>query len=334
MRHLAREALANVRHSRRRLRPLVVAAVLLGATVPLVATIDSVSYRLDLAALERAGANVIVIASEEGERGIDRRSCDRLSDLSGIARSGSILTSTRAPVIGVGASVAIVPVTGNLAAALTFSPVAIGYELTDAMTQTMVLSGVVVEGRRDVRQPDGIPLNRALAISAPHDVRSVERCVVVVGPGVSAPRSVPVVVAALDTTTSSLAGTLVHVPTIDRTAAFLDRPTRWAPVAAGALLGILQAVTMMTRQSELAAYRLSGTPPSTLRTILMFEALVITGAMAASATAAAVALGGVLFEGPATAFGGLAAAGIAFIAAAIAASAYSRQSLLSMTKER
>lgn len=331
---LMREATENLRSSRRRLRPVLLIAVFLGVLLPIVAAVDSAAYRADMEALRNAGASVIVISSDAGEEAIARRSCDRLVDMDGIERSGSVLTSTRVPVVGLGDGIPITPVTGTLVPGLATSRVVIGHDLTTKASQRVVLSGVPVVGSRGQAQPEGIPVNAALAVAASPALASVERCTVVLEPGLVATSYLSEVLAAVDTHAAAVTASPVLTQPVDRTDAFLTRLTRWSPAVAGVLLGALHTIMLMTRQSELAAYRLSGTRQAELRTILIFETALVSGAMATSAVVAVLVLNWAMVSSAAAALSGLGAASIAFACGAVASTFVSRQSLLNLSKER
>ena len=92
---------------------------------------------------------------------------------------------------------------------------------------------------------------------------------------------------------------------LDATEQFLQRPTRWLPLAVGIIAGLATIALGATRLSEFAAYRLSGTRPKELAAILGLESLALAGVAAVSGVAAALLLSPWLVSGVTTAAGSL-----------------------------
>lgn len=332
---LAREAALSVRTSRR-LRPLVVAAVLIGPLLAAIASSDAASFERDRATLDEAGARVILIAgATESSVMIDRSSCESLAEVDGIERAGALLASTRTAVVPIGPSVALVPASISLVPALAYAGAVTGPDLvTGAMRIQRIDTGAVLDVAQGSNQPEGVPLDRAVAVRIPDSVTTVDRCIVIAEPGAALPIVATTALGALEVSGSSPVATPVLAQPLDATEQYLQRPTRWAPLALGIIAGLATVGLGATRLSEFAAYRLSGTRRRELAVILGLEAVALSGIAALSSTAAALAVSPWLVSAPTTAMGAFVLAGAWWVIAAIGSAPLVRISALNLSKER
>lgn len=332
---LAREALQSVRTSRR-LRPLLVVAVLVGPALAAVAGVEAIGLDRDRAALDEAGARVIVLAgSAEQPVTIDRASCEGLAKLPGVERAGALLASTRTAVLPLGPAVAVVPTSPSLLPELTFADSVVGADLVSRAERVERLdTGVVLTAAPGANQPEGIPLDRALAVPIAESVREIDRCIVVVDQGAPLPTVAGAALGALTVSGPLPVATPVLAQPLDATEQFLQRPTRWLPLAVGIIAGLATIALGATRLSEFAAYRLSGTRPKELAAILGLESLALAGVAAVSGVAAALLLSPWLVSGVTTAAGSLVVGATWWAIAAIGLAPLARISPLRLSKER
>lgn len=332
---IAREALLSVRTSRR-LRPLLLTAVVLGPALAGVAAADALALDRNRAILDEAGARVVVIAgSTEAPVSIDRASCEALSAMEGVERAGAVLPSVRSPVIPAGPAVALTPTSPTLVNELVWAEAVIGDELELRADRVKRLdTGEILAATAGSNQPEGIALDRAIAIRLPESVTTVERCIVVVDQGGDVTSIATFALGSLATSGSTPVATPVLTQPLDATAQYLDRPTRWIPLAAGALAGLATIALGATRLSEFAAYRLSGSRRRDLAAILGCEALALAGVAAASGVVAAVVVAPWIVSPAATAAGAISAAAVWWAIAAIGTAPLARISSLNLSKER
>lgn len=333
---LAREAVRNVRTSRRRLWPLLFFAIVGGAALAILAAVEGVQLRGDLTTLALSGRNVVVFGSaSEIPALIDRGSCDRLSTLVGVDRAGAVLNSQRVPVLPLGGSIPVVPVSVTLVPELSAVPAVVGSALgAGSGLGRIIIDGVPLAATGAAAQPEGIPLNQAVAVAAPATVVAVERCVVVLSSGADAEAMIPLLATQLVVDGVPPTGTAVLDEPLDRIEAFNQRLTRWLPLVVGALGGLASAGIAATRSNEFAAYRISGTTRRSLLLVYGMEAAILAGAMTTSAALGAVALSDWVIDVGAVTLGGLAGAGAWLVVALLGFLPLGSQSVLTITKER
>ncbi len=333
---LVREAVRNIRTSRRRLWPLLSFAVVAGVALAILAAVESVQLRSDLATLALSGRNVVVFGSaSEVPASIDRNSCDRLAASPSVERAGAILSSRRGPILPLGGAIPMVPVSATLLPELKNADAVVGSALSSgSQIRTIMVDGIPLSAARGLPQPEGIPVNQAVAVAAPVTVVSVERCVVVLSAGADQEVMIPLLAAQLVVDGAPPTGAAVLTEPIDRIAAYYERLTRWLPLVVGALGGLITAGIAATRSNEFAAYRISGTSRRSLLLIYGIEAAILAGVMGTSASLASVALAGWISDVAATGFGALAGAGSWLVAALMGFLPLNSQSVLTVTKER
>lgn len=331
---LAREAWNNVTTSRRRLVPLAAAAVILGSLTAIVSALDGEQLRSDLDRLNAAGRNVVVIgAAGEIPTSIDRTSCDELSRLSSVQRSGAILPSSRREVLPLGTSVPVVEVTGSIVPELALAPAVIGEGLPLSPSNVLI-SGTAIPSVVGSEQPEGVPLGQAVAVAAPATVRDVERCIVVLEDYVDISAASAAALASLNSSGPALAASVVLSSPIDRLDAFSQRLTIFSPVLIGLLGAGMSWGVAFSRSSELAAYRLSGARPGEILTLGLLETAILTGAFATSCTAAVVALSEYVLDVPSAILHGLVGASVWLSVAGLGHLASSRQSVYKLIRDR
>lgn len=306
---LLREAQKNVRLSRRRLFPLLILAVALGAVFVCVSAFEAQQMRVAVEKVDAAGAHVLVFTSASASPAVmTRESCERLADSAGVERAGSVSAVGRASILPVGSSVPIVSVAGTLVPELNDYPVVLGADF-DGVPGWVMLEGLRLESTGGGRQPEGIPINQSVSVLASASVKTVERCIAVLDPTASVAQMTPLLMAQLEVVGSSLGAAPVSSVEYDPSDAYADRLSRWLPIALGALGAVVTIGLSLTRSDEIAAYRMSGSRARDVTVILMTEASLIAGAMSVSGTLSAVVLMNYLVDLASTTSAILAAAG-------------------------
>lgn len=333
---LMRESLRNLISSRRRLVPLIYFAVFAGAMVSAVSALDGLSLTRDLARLNEEGRNVIVFTSAtETATVITRESCEDLTRLPNVTRSGIVLPSSRSEVVPIGASVPIVEASASLFPELKTSTALVGDGLNaSSALRRAVIASVSVSATLAPHQPAGLPTNQAVVVTAPPYVHSADRCIVVLSAGSNGREMLPILRASLNVSAGPVVGAPVLAETIDRLEGHFLRLTVWLPVAMGLVGGLATLAAALTRSSEFASYRLSGTSGRSLFLMGAFECAVLAGVMVATTSVFSSALYRETLSVSSTILLAAGGAGVWQIVGFIGLAITSRQSLLTMTKER
>lgn len=333
---LMREAIRNFGTSRRRLVPLIYLAAVGGIAIAAIAALDGLSLNRDLTALGKEGRNVVVFTSAtETPTVIGRASCEKLSDFENVERSGLILTSTRMEVVPLGASVPVIAASATLFPGLREGTAVIGVDLTvpDAARRVSI-AGSVVPTTRGTRQPAGLPTNQALVVTALPSVKSSDRCIALLTPGTDARLNIPILKASLDVSGGPSTGSAVLTEPLDRVDAHFQRLTVWLPLALGVFGGLATLSIALTRSNEFAAYRLSGTSARSLFLICAFECVVAAGVMVFTTTIFASALQPLVLSLRSTILASVGGAGIWLLVSFAGLTFLTRQSVLTISKER
>ncbi|WP_092915200.1 hypothetical protein [Agrococcus baldri] len=333
---IVREALLNATGGRIGTVALSCVVIALGATLSAVAAVDHASFTADQQVLTAAGGQVAVIASStRAEVQIDRRSCERLANRSEVARAGLIWNSHRTVVGPTGLGVPVVEVSTSLVPELSASTAVIGIGLAAQMNPGhVVIDDVPVAAVPGSDQPEGIPLDAAIAVTAPISARSGERCLVEFEPGAESASALAAATAQIRVFGGPVIATLTHQDATSAVQRHLDRPSRWMSLLVGVLGGGLLALTIVGRQSAVASYRVSGVAPIALRWILTLETAWFAGLIAISNTAGLIALQAWHPSFAADALRGLAAACIALLVSAMATELVARRPLHRQLKDR
>lgn len=213
----------------------------------------------------RIGARIVELAPLErsDERAaISGASCERLSRLPAVARSGSIVPGGRLDSIQLGASVPWVYVSGAL---LTDVPgvAVVGRDILpdiselDPRSRLRTSMGTMpfVLG---TSEPEGVDVGSSLSLPMP-PTSAVPSCLAELVPGTPVGAASAVLLAALDTQGGSFFARPHSVVSSSAEVAFLNRPDRHLPLLLGGVLGLVAYLARRLRSGEVAAYRLSGT---------------------------------------------------------------------------
>ena len=252
---------------------------------------------------ESIGRNVVIFGSASKNNsafGISTASCDSLSSIAGVRRSGLVVPMGFDDVLQLGPHVPVVEVSGSLLSGLNTSEVLVGSSLARGSTlpQSGHVFGVsstrfgILRASVDAEQPTGIATNGSLALRLPSGVGFAQQCVAQLSRFANPRTMTTLLQAQLVTRGGAPVGIDATNLTYDVVAAFRSRPEQWADTYVGALCGFLCALLCRFLSSEAAAYRLSGTSRTAYLRLLMIEQVILAGAFLTGALVAeAIALG-------------------------------------------
>lgn len=138
--------------------------------------------------------------------------------------------------------------------------------------------------------PEDLGTGSSITLPPRSSDTAAARCVVVLDEFSDVDTALPAVAAQLKIEDNPAAGAELLVATNDPIADYLQRADRWPPLLLGMLGAFATAITTRLRASEIAVYRMSGTAPVSVMSLLTLEILLVTGTAALSATAASLAL--------------------------------------------
>jgi hypothetical protein len=303
---LAREAGRNVAGRGSRMLPVLALAVLTGAGSTAFVALETQQLRTELADLAADGRGVLLVsaASPDAPARIDRASCEALTGQPGIARAGVLEPADRLDLLPVGTRLPAQRASTTLFPELAGADLLVGSALSDRTDGTFYVTtggsdgeggeggegGEVTTAVHAGPHPEG--LGSTFTITLPPDPGQPEAtgCAVVLDELTDTAAALPAVTAQLGVTGNPVAAIEVLRATNDPAADYLDRTSRWLPVLLGLIGAVATAITTRLRASEIAVYRMSGTSPTSVMTLLAFESLLLAGTAAIAATAAALAL--------------------------------------------
>lgn len=290
--HLAREAVLNVFSPASRLLFVAVLALLLGNAVGALALSDVGRLRSSVDTLALRGSSVVALSASDAESSttIGRASCENLSRFPGVARAGLLILGGRTAVFPLGTEVSVFRASTTLFPRLAHHSALVGSAVS-TRSQWLRIDGVTVYAERLSPQPEGLTANSSIITPLEPTDASAPTCVVIADPYADIDEMIPSLVAQVDVAGGSIAGarSLTNAP--DPVGDFLGRATRFAPLIAGVFGGIATGLVILSRSSEAAAYRMSGTRPAAMWSILGFES-VIFGGLATGSCLTLMVLGG------------------------------------------
>lgn len=291
---LAREALRNVVGPGSRLIAVLALAVIAGAGSSAYIALETQTMRQEVHDLAADGRNVLVLTalSNDAPARIARDSCEALADQHGIRHAGMLERSEELDVLPVGARLPTQRASTTLFPELSHADLLVGRHLSDRAARPFtVRSGQdLATAVHAGAYPEDLGTGFSITLPPRPGDTTTERCVVILDAFSDAGTALPVVAAQLEVTDNPVWGSELLTATNDPVATFLQRPTRWFPVLLGLLGAVATAIITRLRASEIAVYRMSGTSPTSVMTLLSLENLLVTGTAALSATAAALAL--------------------------------------------
>lgn len=337
---LGREALRNVFSVRSKLFAAAILAVLLGIALSMFRSLELHSLEGQVSELRAGGRNVVLVRGVDHEQKtrIDRHSCEQLSELGSVVRAGALIEYPREYWPQLGASVPRYGVSATLLPQLSQAELVIGSELLDAPSGTQLLlahDAATFRGVAGERQPLGLSVNNAVSTRISPLMHTVDHCMVVLVDAAQPAQLTPTLLAQLVVGGQAVAAQALVPQQHDPYGEFLHRPGRLLPLGLGLVMGAFLAGIARLRSSELASYRLSGTARSSLLRLLMLEAVVVGGvAWLAGAAAALPVLSFGTWNTAALLGDQLLLAGSALFMAFLAFAVISRQSPMTLAKDR
>ncbi|WP_061961375.1 hypothetical protein [Demequina flava] len=155
-------------------------------------------------------------------------------------------------------------------------------------------------------------LGTASTVTLPlrHSDIAGEQCVVILSAFSDAARASAVAMAELEVSNNPAIGRELLTATSNPASEYADRATRWLPLLLGGFGGALTAIIARLRSSEIAVYRMSGSSPSSVLTLLSIEALLVAGVASLGATCAAIVLAKYYIDPSVPVLWGIALAGV------------------------
>lgn len=228
----------------------------------------------------RLGEHTLVFGSSEpsNPQRISVTSCEALTEQRGVTRAGPIQFVGLDDVAQLGPNVSVmatsrslVPELGNAAAVVGISLDldAPGYLHGELLGDVMAVPGTPM--------PGGIPTETAVAVEMSAAQRWTSQCLAVVDPRYDTQEALTLLGSSLDVENGSLLSHSYVTSQYDAIAAYLDRQGRWFAVIVGAVLAVIGAIGSRFRNSEIAAYRLTGTSRTDMLFILTLEQAILAG---------------------------------------------------------
>jgi hypothetical protein len=291
---LAREATRNVFGPGSRLLTIVALAVLAGAASSAYIALETQSMRQEINDLAADGRNVLVFSglSSEAPTRIDRASCEALAGQHGVSHAGVLEPAEPVDVLPVGTRLPAQRASTTLIPELSEAELLVGRNLSDraSLPFKVWVGGDLATAAHAAPHPEDLGTGSSITLPLrPSDTTS-EKCVVILDEFPDVDSALPAIASQLKVMVNPAAGTELLTATSDPIGDYLQRPDRWFPLLLGFLGAIATAIVTRLRASEVAVYRMSGTSPTSIMTLLTFETLLITGCAALSATAASLTL--------------------------------------------
>lgn len=291
---LAREAFYNVFGVGSRMLVILGLAMLAGSGASVYHALEAQELHQEVQDLAAEGRNVLVfsrLAADEPAY-IERASCEGLVQQRGVTHAGMLDYAGEVDVIPVGTQLPSQRASATLFPQLSHADVLVGHNLSDRSSQpfTVQVGEQLVAAVPTEVRPAGLAVGSSITLPPrPTDV-AVERCVVMLDPFSDAGVAASTMASQLKVVGNLVSSDELLTATNDPITEYLERPSRWLPLLLGLFGGVVTAVVMRLRASEVATYRMSGSSPVSLMTLLGMEALFIAGVAALAATGAAVVL--------------------------------------------
>lgn len=321
--YLAREAIRNVFGVGSRMFVLVALAVLAGAGSSAFIALQTQAMRQEIHDLAAEGRNVLVFSALDNEAPtrIDRASCEALAEQHGIRHAGILEADEQLDVLPVGTRLPTQRASATLFPELTGADLLVGRNLSDRAPHpfTVRAGPDLATAVHAEHHPEDLGTGSSITLPPRPSDTAAARCVVVLDEFSDVDTALPAVAAQLKIDDNPATGAELLVATNDPITDYLQRADRWLPLLLGLLGAFATAITTRLRASEIAVYRMSGTAPVSVMSLLTLEILLVTGTAALSATAASLALSAHYLDPAVPILWGLALAG-AWAVVALAAS--------------
>ncbi len=321
---LAREAARNVFGSGSRLLAVVALAAFAGAGSSAYIALETETMRQEIHDLAADGRNVLVFSalSEDAPTRIERASCEALAEQHGIRHAGILEPAGEIDVQPVGTRLPTQRASTTLFPELTDADLLVGRNLSNRASRPFT-----VRAGQDLAtavhadpHPEDLGTRSSITLPPRPGDSTSKQCVVILDAFSDVTTALPAVAAQLKVSINPASGAELLTATSNPATDYLQRSDRWFPLLLGLLGAVATAITTRLRASEIAVYRMSGTSPVSVMTLLTFETLLIAGSAALSATAGSLALSAHYLDPAVPILWGLALAGtwaIATLAASL-----------------
>ncbi|MCW2286947.1 hypothetical protein EDF60_1593 [Leucobacter luti] len=293
LRQLSEEALANVLSPYSRSRWFTYFVVFLGMVFVATRGVEWESLQLQLSELGAQGRNVVLVESaiDGAPATIDRLSCEALTTVLGVERAGGVSDATSQDFVQFGKSVQVYSSSTTLFPLLSRANILLGRSLLDLPPgegSVLLGDGWSATALVSDMQPDGIPTNTAVLGAFSVEEEQLTACLVVLDPYQRAEEAMPQLLSQLKVRNHPVAASPAIRDLVNPVDQYLARFSRSFPIGIGLILGSVMALSIRSRSSEIATYRLSGTGRSSASVLLFFEALCLTGLFWLSGSGAAL----------------------------------------------
>lgn len=282
---LTREAMENLTAPGSRLFPLALLCVFTAAALAVNTHVERSRLDSELADLRAEGWNTVTLVAEPDpahQRGIDADSCAHLSRLDGVRAAGGLEYTTARPVPQLGGSPSALTLVDWRLTGQELTPTAfLGADIArlagyPERLRVKVGSQSVLANARPMTYPlTSLDLSASVVLSVGFGPRYVANCVVVLEDWAVGTMSSEVLnaVNVNGTPPAVVSGNSAEHP-YDR---FTERTSRWFPLFAGLLLGLVSHFVNRARASEYAVYRLAGTSRVDAWALGQFELGMVSG---------------------------------------------------------
>jgi hypothetical protein len=272
---IAREAAKNVFIRGSRLVFVVVMAVAISGLEVGLRYAEVAGLKNDLEAAQQGGYNVLVFQSADADAGvaISRSSCEGLNSSLAVERAGLIIAEGRKNVFPFGTAIPVYRASSTLIPELTQAGAVVGSSLeVDAMRPTFRIEETIFEGQLIESQPQGLPINGAIAFPLRFDDVASPQCIVVLHRFASGASMLPILQLQLDASGSQVSGLIVESSGVGIIESFLRSPLQLSFLILGVIGGLIVSLTTRNRRGELATYLLVGSSRSSVALLLLLEA--------------------------------------------------------------
>ncbi len=257
-------------------------------------TYQNVEFAQSVTDARELGRNVFVMQSISADRAISisRESCEGLSDLASVVRSGFLVDLGRSRVFPVGADVPILGGSVSLFPALTGQRTIVGNAIFQSPTLEFVtIDGLVKSSKVGAAEPLGFDVNSGVLIPLAGTISESGECLVEMERFANR-EDLRVASAQLDVVGGAVLAFSQYGDVESLPAAFLNRDERWFPLYIGIGAGAATALAIRGGRGEFAAYSFGGTSPFAFSILLVLQCGLIGGV----ATLSAILAGSVLAQ--------------------------------------
>lgn len=292
---LVAEGLGNLRAWRSRAFVVLVAAVALGATCGWFLAQGNNRFRQEQVLARATGSTVVRLGDPaEATTTFSRASCEGLTQLQAVDAAGTVDLGGYGTTVQTGLT-AIASVSPSLVAFPTGVDVVLGASIVEerglpATGNLALEDGTVVSYATGQRQPEGVDINRSLALPRWPTAR-VRSCLVVLDSSAEPVDMLPTLLATLDVHGGAVVP--AQAPSIPDTSVgrYLARTDGFVVLMVGAFVGTVGGLLRRFRVSDAVRYRFGGMSRGELLFLAAIEESICGASFAAAGTAVLVPAG-------------------------------------------